>query len=54
VKLRVPQAITRAYLVPQMTELALASEADGMQGTVSVVVPRVEAHQAVVFHYGDA
>jgi hypothetical protein len=55
VRLRVPHAITRAYLVPQGTELAVArtAGAPAEADAVSVVVPRVEAHQAVVFEYGD-
>ena len=42
---RVPEAITAAYLIPGRVALPLA-RADG---AVSVVVPRVQGHQAVVF-----
>jgi hypothetical protein len=50
VRLRVQRAITRASLAPQGTELAISREEDA----ISVVVPRVEAHQAVVFEYREA
>jgi len=42
---RVPEAITAAYLVPGRVALPLARE----DGAVRVTVPRVQGHQAVVF-----
>ena len=46
-ELRVPERITRAYLVPGEQELAV----DQSDGVIRVVVRRVECHQAVVFEY---
>jgi hypothetical protein len=46
-ELRVPQHITRVFLVPDKTELTLARA----NGTVKVTVPKVQCHQAVVFEY---
>jgi len=46
-ELRVPEDVKRAYLVPGDDELAL----ERSDGVVSVVVPRVQCHQAVVFEY---
>lgn len=46
-EMRVPQAIHGAYLVPGGDALAL--ERTG--GALSVVVPKVQCHQAVVFEY---
>ena len=45
--LRVPETIAAAYLVPDGQELALGRS----EGVVSVLVPRVECHQAIVFEY---
>lgn len=42
---RVPEAITAAYLMPGRVALPLARE----DGAVRVTVPRVQGHQAVVF-----
>ena len=44
---RVPEKIAAAYLTPGAQALEMA-ESDGV---VSVVVPKVECHQAVVFEY---
>lgn len=45
VELRVAQPIARAWLAPQGEELAL----ERGNGSVRVVVPKIEGHQAVVF-----
>lgn len=44
---RLPQAVTRVYLVPGGSDLPLSRDGDA----VRVVVPRVQCHQAVVFEY---
>ena len=45
--LRVPQAITRAYLVPGHEALPTETAA----GAVRVTVPEVQCHRAVVLGY---
>ena len=44
---RVPETISRAYLVPGGADLPLAHR----DGSVAVTVPVVQCHQAVVFAY---
>ena len=44
---RVPETITAARLVPADTPLPLKHD----DGAVSVTVPRVQSHQAVVLEY---
>lgn len=49
VTITVPENITGAILVPQMQEIQVCREAKG----ISTVIPRMKAHQMVVFHYGE-
>jgi hypothetical protein len=44
---RVPEALSAAYLVPGRAALPMAREA----GAARVIVPRMQGHQAVVFEY---
>lgn len=47
VKLNVPETVTEACLVPQMQTLPLKRD----EKEVSIVIPRLKAHQMVVFSY---
>lgn len=46
-ELRVPQPITRAYLIPRQEPV----EMERTEGIIKVTVPEVRCHQAVVFEY---
>jgi hypothetical protein len=50
IELRVPQTISRAYLVPSKQPLVLHRTGD----SVAVTVPEVRCHQVVVFEYDDS
>jgi len=48
VNLTVPENVTGAVLVPQMQEIPIQREAN----EISIVIPKMKAHQMVVFYYG--
>lgn len=49
VKIKVPENITKAVLVPQMQKIPVRREGN----EISIVIPKLKAHQMVVFHYDE-
>lgn len=50
VTITVPETITGATLVPQMQQIPIRRDENG----VSIVITRMKAHQMVVFHYDES